>query len=65
MNQAEKELILSQVELKIGMVKTFYKDKEGADELISLYEDYLREGTSTMEIKLFLEDLYLFLESVR
>ena len=65
MKQAEKELLLSQVETKIGVVKSFYKDEVGADNLIELYEEYQNDGTSYTEIKLFLEDLTLFLESYK
>lgn len=65
MNQIEKEQILSHVEHKVGMIKTFYKEEVGADVLISSYEDYRVEGTSFTEIKLFLEDVNLFLESVK
>jgi hypothetical protein len=65
MDQAEKEQILSQVEHKVGMIKTFHKDVPGADDLIKLHADYQKEGTSVTEIKLFLDDLNLFLESTR
>lgn len=65
MKQVEKEQLLNEVEHKIGMVKTFYKDDDGAEELIGGYEDYQKEGTSFTEIKLFLEDLNLFLENAK
>lgn len=65
MNQIEKEQILSQVEHKVGMIKTFHKDEVGADDLISSYEEYQKDGTSYTEIKLFLEDLNLFLETAK
>lgn len=61
MNQTEQEQILQQVEHKIGMIKAFHKDEVGADELIASYEEYSKEGISFTEIKLFLEDLNLFL----
>lgn len=64
MDQIEQEHILSQVEHKVGMVKTFYRDEVGASDLISSYNEYQNEGVSYTEIKLFLEDLNLFLESV-
>lgn len=64
MKQAEKEQLLNEVEHKIGMVKTFYKDEVGAEELIESYEGYRKEGVSNTEIKLFLDDLNLFLESL-
>lgn len=63
MDSIEKEMILSQVEHKIGMIKAFYRDQDGADELISSYEEYDKDGTSYTEIKLFLEDLELFMET--
>ena len=65
MNQSEKELILSDVEHRIGMIKSFYKEEEGADELINSYEEYLKTGISHTEVKLFLEDLNLFLEGCK
>lgn len=65
MNQIEKEQILSEVEHKIGMIKTFHQEKEGVDVLISSYEEYIVEGVSYTEVKLFLEDLNLFLESIK
>lgn len=63
MKQAEKEQLLNEVEHKVGMIKTFHKGSNEAEELISVYEDYRKEGTSITEIKLFLDDLNLFLES--
>lgn len=65
MNQIDKEQILAQVELKIGIIKTYYVDESGADELIRVYDDYKRDGTSVLEIKLFLDDLLLFIESAK
>lgn len=65
MKQYEEEQMLSQVELKVGLIKSFHMDEVGADELIESYEDYLKDGTSYTEIKLFLEDLDLFLENVK
>lgn len=65
MNQFDKEQLLNEIEHKIGMIKSFYSDVEGADELINGYEDCLKEGTSFTEIKLLLEDLNLFLEGVK
>lgn len=61
MNQSSQEQILSQIEHKIGMIKTFHKDKDGAEELINLYESYRKDGADFLDIKLFLEDLNLFL----
>lgn len=65
MKQVEKELLTNEIEHKIGMVRTFHKDKDGADELIEGYEDYRKEGVSVTEAKLLLEDLNLFLETVK
>lgn len=65
MKQIEKELLLNEVEHKIGMVKTFHKDEDGAEELIEGYEEYLIEGVSVTEAKLLLEDLDLFLDTVK
>ena len=62
MNQIEKEQLLNEIEHKIGMIKVFYKDNDGAEELIKSYEEYTEKGVSYTEIKLFLEDLNLFLE---
>lgn len=59
------EAILSQVEHKAGMIKTFYKDVEGAKELIEIYDAYTKEGTSFVEIKLFLDDLNIFLDGMK
>lgn len=61
MNQSEKELLLNSIEHKVGIVATFYRDVEGAEDLLNLYEEYKKEGTSITEIKLFLDDLNTFL----
>jgi hypothetical protein len=61
MNLSEKELLLNQVEHKIGMIKAFHNNDE-AQELVELYDEYNKTGASYTEIKLFLEDLDLFLE---
>lgn len=67
MNNAEKEILLNEIEHKVGMIKTFYKaskhDTDTAKELIELYDEYVRDGTSTIEVKVFLQDLNLFLET--
>lgn len=62
MNQIEKEQLLNEVEHKVGMIKAFHNEDDNAKELIELYDEYRKDGTSVMEIKLFLEDLNLFLE---
>lgn len=59
MKELEKELLLNSIETKIGIIKSFHK-KEGAD-LIELYNDYKKNGTSYMEAKLFENDLIEFL----
>lgn len=65
MRLAEKEELLNQVEHKVGMIKTFHKDAEGSGGLLETYEEYIKEGTSHAEMKLFLDDLTLFLDTVR
>lgn len=61
MKQAEKELLVNQIEHNIGLVKTFHQDKPGANELIEVYEEISKKGTSTIEAKAFVDDLNLFL----
>lgn len=65
MKQHQKEQLLNAIDHKIGMVKTFYKNISGSEDLISIYEDFRKEGSTYTEIKLFLDDLNLFLESVQ
>lgn len=64
MRQYENELLTNEVEHKIGMIKTFYSGAEGADEFIEMYNEYTNDGCSVYEIKLFIEDLTLFLEGM-
>lgn len=64
MKLAEQEQLLNMIENKVGMVKVHFKDIEGAEELISVYEEYKENGTSSYEAKLFLEDLEEFLSTV-
>lgn len=67
MNNAEKEILLNEIEHKVGMIKAFYKaskhDTDTAKELIELYDEYVRDGTSTIGAKVLLQDLNLFLET--
>ena len=65
MERMEKEQLLNEVEHKIGMAKTFHNNNGEANELIEVYEGYCKDGASLTEIKLLLEDLELFLDSVR
>ena len=65
MGQLEKQELLNEVEHKIGMARIFYNDNGEAQELIDVYESYRKEGATLMEIKLLLEDLELFLDSVK
>lgn len=64
MKLAEQEQLLNMIENKIGLVKAHFKDIEGADDLINVYEEYMENGTSFYEAKLFLEDLDMFLSTV-
>lgn len=63
MNLAEKEMLLNQIEHKIGIIRTFHKEEDGVNELIEVYEDMVKNGTSTLEAKTFQDDLDLFLET--
>lgn len=65
MGQLEKQQLLNEVEHKIGMAKTFYNSNGEAEELIEVYEGYCKEGATLMEVKLLLEDVELFLDSVK
>ena len=65
MGQLEKQELLNEVEHKIGMAKTFYNNNGEAEELIEVYEGYCKEGATLMEVKLLLEDVELFLDSVK
>lgn len=64
MKLLEKENVLNFVETKIGVIKNFHKEKDGAQELIEVYDDMVKNGTSTFELKLLVEDLELFFESI-
>lgn len=65
MSQSEKQQLLNEVEHKIGMAKTFYNGDGEAQELIDVYEGYRMEGATLMEIKLLLDDVELFLDTVK
>lgn len=64
MDLAEKELLLNQIEHKAGMLKTFYKDEDGASDLIEVYEDAVANGISIKVAKILLEDLTVFLKEM-
>ena len=65
MDQHTQAAILLEADHKVGMIETFFSEIEGADELIELYKTYEKERlVSTIEIKAFLGDLNLFLESI-
>lgn len=57
--------VLEDIETKIDLIKAFRSNESKADEIIELYENYKEEGASFTEIKLFLEDMKTFLESVK
>lgn len=64
MKLLEKENMLNFVETKIGVIKNFHKEKSGAQELIEVYDDMVKNGTSTFELKFLVEDIELFFESI-
>lgn len=61
--EADKEQLMENVATKVGIVRALYQTRSGADELIDLYGEYQRDGASIEEIKLFREDLELFLDT--
>ena len=65
MGQLEKQQLLNEVEHKIGMARAFYNGDGEAQELVDIYEDYRKEGATLMEIKLLLDDVELFLDTVK
>ncbi len=64
MNIEEKKLLMTQIEHKVSMIQTFYKNEDGASDLIASYKESISKGTSVKEAKLLLEDLTVFVKKM-
>lgn len=58
---AEQELMLNNLDIKLAKLEKDYGNEESARELIDLYKDYQENGTTSEELKLFWEDVNNYL----
>lgn len=61
-SMADKEQLLEDLETKVGILRIFHLRTEASRELIELYEDYKRNGTSFEEVKALRDDIIRYIE---
>lgn len=58
----EQEQILNNLDIKVEKLKRKFGNEDSAKELIELFEDYKKNGTTELELKLLWEDIHNYLE---
>jgi hypothetical protein len=61
MKEADRELLLNDLDLKAGVIEKFYIEEDGAESLLEIYYEYEINGCYVEEAKMLLDDLKVFL----